>query len=243
MKAFPGIAVVALLLAGCDDQAGNNAAGGGAPPLTQIQAPNGDWSEMVEATPEGGFRMGNPSAPVKLVEYGSLGCHVCAEFSEQGSEPLRNNYVKTGQVSWEFRPYILFPSDPGVSMLLRCHGPGAFFQLSDQLYADQENWIGKLQQLPPELQQQMQSMTPQQQAATMVKAAGIDQFFRVRGMPQARIDACLADAQGIQSLAETTALGNREGVQGTPTFFINGQRVENAASWAALEPQLRAAVR
>jgi protein-disulfide isomerase len=244
MKAFIGGAALALLLAGCgDDKAGNSAGNGAGPPLAQIPAPNGDWTEMVEATPEGGFRMGNPNAPVKLVEYGSLGCHVCAAFSKEGGEPLRANYVKTGQVSWEFRPYILFPSDPGVSMLLRCHGPGAFFQLSDQLYADQPNWIAKLQALPPEVQQQLQAMTPQQQSVTYVRAAGIDQFFRVRGMPEARIDACLADSQGMQKLAEVSARGNREGVNGTPTFFINGVRAERAASWAALEPLLRAAAR
>ena len=236
-----GGAALALLLAGCGDQTGNVAGGNDNVPLAQIKAPSGEWTEIVAATSEGGFRMGNPDAPVKLVEYGSLGCHVCADFSTEGSEALREKYVKTGQVSWEFRPYILFASDPGVSMLLRCQGPGPFFQLTDQLYADQKNWMGKLQSLPPEIQQQFPSMTPQQQATTLVRAAGLDQFFRVRGMPEARINACLADEQGLKELAEVTARGNREGVTGTPTFFINGRKAEDAARWKALEPMLRAA--
>ena len=86
--------------------------------------------------------MGNPDAPVKLVEYGSLGCHVCAEFEEQGAPELRDTYVKSGQVSWEFRTYLLFPTDPGVSMLLQCHSENAFFPLVEQLYAQQTELDG-----------------------------------------------------------------------------------------------------
>ncbi|HEX2762279.1 MAG TPA: thioredoxin domain-containing protein, partial [Allosphingosinicella sp.] len=43
-----------------------------------------DWTRTVVATPEGGFRMGNPAARVKLVEYGSLTCGHCAAFSRAG---------------------------------------------------------------------------------------------------------------------------------------------------------------
>ena len=246
MRLFIGAAVLALLLAGCGDKTGGNAAAGGneSAPLVNIPAPNGDWSQIVTATPEGGFRMGNPTAPVKLVEYASFTCPHCAEFSEQGGAKLRDQYVKSGRVSWEFRPFLLFPSDPGVAMLLRCHGPDPYFQLAEQLYADQENWVAKMRAMPPEAQQQLQTLTPEKRAETLVRAAGIDQFFRVRGMPEGRIAACLADAQALKDLvAVTDRATNQEGVTGTPTFFINGKTVENTASWDALEPALRAAAR
>jgi protein-disulfide isomerase len=239
----PLLGVAALALAGCGDGGGNRAEAESAAPLAQIKAPNGDWTQTVAETPEGGYRMGNPDAPVKLIEYGSLTCHVCAEFSEAGSEPLRERYVKSGQLSWEFRPYLLFPTDPGISMLLKCQGPGPFFRLTDQLYADQRNWASKLQQLSPAEQERLQAMAPQERAAALVRATGVDQFFRQRGMPQARIDACLADAEALQQLAALTERGNREGVTGTPTFFIDGSVAQGAASWEALEPRLRAALR
>ena len=54
-------------------------------------------------TPEGGFRMGNPAAPIKLVEYGSLACPHCRHFEETGYKPLLQTYVRTGRVSYEFR--------------------------------------------------------------------------------------------------------------------------------------------
>jgi protein-disulfide isomerase len=243
---FPALvaAALALLLAGCGDRSGDPAAGGNAAaPLAQIRAPNGDWTQIVAATPEGGFRMGNPAAPVKLVEYGSVGCHICANFSREGSAPLRDTYVKSGRVSWEFRPYLLFPSDPGMAMLLRCRGPEPFFQLLDQLYAGQKDWMARLQAISPAAQAQLQSLPPQERATALVRLAGIDRFFQVRGMPAGRVAACLADPQALKDLTALTERGNQEGVTGTPTFFINGRQVPNTSSWEALEPALRAAAR
>ena len=240
---YGSAAALALALAGCGDD-GNVQVNETAmnAPLTQIPAPQGDWTQMVQETPEGGYRMGNPDAPVKLVEYGSLGCHVCADFAADATEELRDTYVKSGQVSWEFRPFMLFPSDPGVTMLLRCMGPGPFFRLSDQLYADQENWMGRLREMPPEQAAQLEAMAPAERLGPLVRITGVDQFFRQRGMPEARINACLADPAALQRLMEITRQGNEEGVSGTPTFFINGRIQEQATAWRLLEPRLRAAI-
>jgi protein-disulfide isomerase len=238
-----GAAALALLLAGCGDGAGN----GQTPaadnaPLKQIAAPNGDWTQAVVKTPEGGFRMGNPDAPVKLVEYGSLSCPHCAEFEEQGGPQLRDKYVTSGQVSWEFRTYLLFGPDAGISALLHCQGESAFFPMVEQLYADQRNWGAKLQSLPPEQLQQIQNLPPREAAPVMLRATGVDEFFRQRGMPASRIQSCLADPAVLDQVTAVTKRGNDEGVNGTPSFFINGQIVDRAANWAALEPALRAAI-
>ncbi len=48
-------------------------------PPAKAQAAH-DWSRTVAMTPEGGFRMGNPAAKVKLIEYGSLACPHCRHF-------------------------------------------------------------------------------------------------------------------------------------------------------------------
>jgi protein-disulfide isomerase len=239
MKTLVCGAALALLLAGCG-QSGNSS-GNASAPIVAIPAPNGgDWTETVEQTADG-FRMGNPNAPVKLVEYASPTCSHCAEFSAQGTGPLKTNYVKTGRVSWELRPYMIFPSDPGIAMLLRCQGAAPFFQLTEQMYADQPNWAGRLQSLPPEVLQQLDGMSPAQRASTLVRATGMDEFFRLRGMPEGNITKCLADTAQLTALAALTERANNEGVTGTPTFFINGNKVESAASWKELEPSLRSA--
>jgi len=243
-----GAAALALMLAGCgggDNSSTSNlsSATGQVEPLTQIPAPNnGNWTEIVSQTPDGGWLMGNPDAPVKLVEYASITCHVCAEFSEQGGAILRDQYVRSGQVSWEYRPYVIFPTDPGIFMLLRCQGAAPFFRLSEQLYHDQSNWSGRLRDMPPEQAAQLEQMSPTQRAAALVRVTGLDQFFRQRGMPESRINQCLADQANLTQLGEITQRGTQEfGVSGTPTFFINGDNA-NASSWATLEPVLRAAI-
>jgi protein-disulfide isomerase len=242
-----GALALALALAGCggsgNDSGANLSSATGQPPvLKQIAAPNnGDWTETVAATPEGGFRMGNPDAPVKLVEYASITCPHCAEFAEQGGPTLRDVYVKSGQVSWEYRPYMIFPTDPGLFMLLRCQGAAPFFRLTDQLYADQRNWVGRLQAVPREQLASLEQLTPAERAPALVRLAGLDQFFRQRGMPESRINSCLADPQNLQQLGAITSRGDQEGVTGTPSFYINGAKID-ADRWSRLEPSLRQAV-
>jgi protein-disulfide isomerase len=241
-----GAAALALLLAGCGEGGGNQAAGSANDaPIAQIPAPNGDWTQMVRKTAEGGFLMGNPDAKAKLVEYGSLSCPHCAEFEEEGAGMLRDKYVKSGQLSYEFRTYLLFPTDPGVSALVHCQGEAAAFPLIEQLYADQSNWLGRIQSLPPEQLQQIQTMPPQQAAAAVVTATGLTEFFQQRGMPESRIRSCLADPAGYDMLAGIKKRGDEEGVNGTPTFFLNGKVVEMSPGkiWPQLEPQLQQAIR
>jgi protein-disulfide isomerase len=241
-----GAVALGLLLAGCGDNGNVSAptANGQQAGLAQIPAPNhGDWTQIVSETPEGGYRMGNPDAPVKLVEYASITCPHCGEFAEGATVPLRDQYVHSGQVSWEYRPYMLFATDPGLFALLRCQGPTPFFQMIEQLYGDQQNWAVRGQQVQEQQGASLAAMNPVQRSAALIRGAGLDQFMRQRGMPQGRIDSCLADERNLQRVADDTARAtNEQGVNGTPTFFINGTRQENVGTWQTLEPLLRTAL-
>jgi protein-disulfide isomerase len=240
-----GALALGLLLASCGSSDSNlaAAAANSSAPLPQIAAPNnGDWTQVVSETAEGGYRMGNPNAPVKLVEYASITCPHCGEFAETGTEPLRDRYVRSGQVSWAYRPYMRFPTDPGIFMALRCQGPQPFFRMIEQLYSTQQQWTEPLRTITPEQQQQLQNLPPLTRAARLVQLTGLDQFFRQRGLPQSRLDACLSDAQGLQKLSDIMNYGtNHDNVTGTPTFIINGEQ-QQVGTWAELEPRLRAAM-
>lgn len=252
MKAFigAGALTLALLLSGCGgdkDAASNNTASGQpaqSAPLAQVEAPNGDWTQVMSETADGGYLMGNPNAPVKLVEYASFTCPHCAEFSEQGVPTLKDKYVKSGQVSWEFRPFLLFPTDPGIAMLVRCQGVGPFSRLSEQLYAEQKNWVKGFQGVSDAEMQRIQSLPPLQRVTALTKAGGVDQFFRQRGMPEQKINACLADQAGLDRVAAITqkATADLPNFPGTPAFTINGELAPDTASWMALEPKLKEAI-
>ena len=243
-RAIASAAVFGLALAGCSRSGGNEAAqSNGAAPLPQIAAPNhGDWTESVSLTERGGYLMGNPNAPVKLIEYGSITCPVCARFSVDAYEALTSRYVRSGQVSWEYRPFLIHATDPGVFLLLRCAGPAPYFRLAEQLYATQREWAGRAESLPPDQAQQIQSLEPHAQASAMVRVMGVDQFFRQRGISEARINACLADDAALQQLGEIARRASTEdNVTGTPTFIVNGDKLDTT-DWANLETRLRAAV-
>lgn len=239
-----GATALALLLSGCGGESskdgGQSTAGGTAAPV--VAAPNGgDWTQTVAQTPEGGFVMGNPNAPVKLVEFASMTCPHCAEFSEASTE-LVDKYVKTGQVSYELRNYVRDPADMAAALLARCGGPAPFFKMTDQMFAAQEEWFKKLQTMSPAQQQQLQSLPPAQAIAAIAEQAGLVQFVQMRGLPAQKAQQCLSDEAAIQRLVEMTNKGNELQLPGTPSFLINGQLVQNAASWKELEPRLKEAV-
>ena len=249
MKAFKlsAAAALALALAGCggSDTAGGNTAAAGAEQnfkVDQIAAPNGaNWADTVTQTADGGFLRGNPAAKVKVVEYGSMTCSHCADFSEKGEPALIDKYVKSGQVSFEFRNFVRDPADMAAALIARCNGATAFFPLTEQLFASQAEWMAKLQEMPADQQAQLQNMTPAQAVGVYAQAAGLVDFARVRGIPAAKAQACVADAAQVQKLVE---IGQKAGdIPGTPAFLINGTLVPNSADWKTLEPAIQQALR
>lgn len=241
------VALMALALGSCGDKMGSNdaAANATAAPLEQIAAPNGgDWTQVVEATPEGGFRMGNPNAKVKLVEYGSLTCPHCADFSEKGVPVLESTYVKSGQVSYEMRNYVRDPIDLAASLLSRCGGAAPYFKLTDQLFAAQREWLDKFSGLDQAAQQRLSAMQPSEQTGELARIGGLIDFMKVRGVPEAKAKACLADKAAMDKLVSMANVANTQyQLPGTPTFLINGNVVPDTASWDALEPALREALK
>jgi protein-disulfide isomerase len=233
----------ALLAAGCKDKSGVAGPANGQP-VAAVPAPAGtDWTQVTGESDEGGFRMGNPDAPVKLVEYASLSCPHCAEFAHEAAAVLQDHYIKSGRVSWEFRPFLLFPTDTAVTLLARCGGPAPFFLLADQLYAEQDAWMGRIRQLRQEDVEAIFNLPPQQSMPKVIEATGLTQFFRMRGMSETRISGCLADRKALDRLIEIREKGSSQyNVTGTPTFFINGDKVEDVAGWKELEPELKKAL-
>ncbi|AQR74932.1 thioredoxin domain-containing protein [Sphingomonas sp. LM7] len=238
------IALLPLLaLAACGGGEGNSSAPVSSAPVAQTPPPAGkQWADVVVKTPEGGYLQGNPSAPIKLVEYGSRTCPTCGRFGVEAAEPLRANYISTGKVSYEFRDFPLHGApDLALALLNRCAGTEAFFPMLDQIFANQPSFFEKMEKLPEGFQQQLQTMAPPQAAAAMADAAGMVEFAKQRGIPEAKARQCLADQAAIKEVADSLADGsNNKGVTGTPSFFINGDKID-AALWSQVETALKAA--
>src|SRR5215208_974906 len=247
MKAIPILAGAAAMiaLAGCDQKQSNEAADSPLK-LEQVAPPQGgDWTTIVSATPGGGFVMGNPNAKAKLIEFGSLTCPHCREFDETGVGPLINTYVKSGQVSWEFRNYVRDPIDLAAALIARCNGPAGFFPLARAFYKDQPNWMAKLKDAPPAELEGLSTLPPDRIGLAAANIAGFPQWAAMRGLPEARSTKCLTNANEVNRMVEMNANAMQEypNFPGTPMFALNGKMLEKTAGWASLEPQLREALR
>jgi protein-disulfide isomerase len=231
-------APLALGLAACGEEAEEGAPKG--EPIAAIAPPAGtSWVETAAVTPEGGYAIGNPDAPLKLVEYASHTCHVCAEFSQQGAAGL-DEYVATGVVSYEIRNLIRDPIDLSIALLARCGSPQAFHPLANQAWGSFDDLMATVQANSAALQQAQQA-PPAQRFQAIAQAAGVLDFFAARGISRDQAMQCLADTDKAQQIATASQTqGDELQITGTPTFFLNGSRLE-PTSWAALEPLLQQA--
>ncbi len=243
---FLTCAMALVAIAGCNSKQGDAATNATAPTgsIGPVAAPkDGDWSQVVNQTPAGGFLMGNPQAKVQLIEFGSMTCSHCREFDEQGVQPLIDQYVKTGKVGYEFRNYVRDPFDLAASLIARCNGPKSFFPLERALYEDQPNWVGKLQAAPQAQLEALQSMPPNQQFIEVAKLAGFQEWAAARGVPQAKTTQCLSDQKAIDQLVQMTgdATTQYPEFQGTPTFIVNGKLFPiqvGSPAWTQLKAEL-----
>jgi protein-disulfide isomerase len=245
MKRLIGTAVLALTIAGCGSGGdnGQSAATSGNVTLTKVAPPAGtQWTDVVEKTAEGGFRMGNPNAEVKLIEFGSRSCPHCAKFDED-SGPLRTTYVASGNVSYEFRDFMIHPEDPAAAALGQCGGPAPFFALLDQMFAEQPNTFARLEKIPPEAAAQLQSKPASEQVAWFAENAGYLDFVKQRGISEEKARSCLADQKALEALVATNQRDTSQyNITGTPTFVVNGKVVDGVNDWAGLEPVLKGAL-
>jgi len=241
---LPALAAAALMLAGCHKKADDSATAPAANTTAAASgpvgtAPAGGWAEQVVQTPDGGYRMGNADAPVKLVEYGSRTCPHCGDFAKESMADIKQ-MVGTGKLSYEFRDFPIHAPDLAAILLGQCNGPSTYFPILEAMFADQVNSLPKLEKLPPNFQQSMQGKTPNQQAVMWADLMGYTSFVAQRGVPSAKAQACLADPKAVDVLgARLQKEGSR--IEYTPSFIINDGEVISGLTWPDLKTKLVAA--
>ncbi|WP_174291757.1 DsbA family protein [Sphingomonas bacterium] len=240
---FAALLLASLSLAACSK--GDAGTGSSAPstPVAAKPAPAGQsWADTVTRTAEG-YVMGNPDAPIKLAEYGSRLCPTCGALARESYDPLTKKYVATGKVSFEFREFMVHgPADLPPALLGLCVDKAAFFPVLEQMFHDQASFDDGLQKLTPAQQQALQTAKPDQVIAMLAEAEGVIPYMKQRGLPEAKIQACLADRATTDKLTKTTQDKTADGtVSGTPTLLINGKVVQGAITWPQLETALKAA--
>jgi protein-disulfide isomerase len=241
-------AAAVLALSACQkDNKGNGTATPADDTVTITQAnppPGGTWADVVNATADG-YLMGNPNAKVKLLEIASLGCPFCKKFDDEGA-PHLIEHVKSGQMSWEFRPYLIHgPVDMAANLIARCNGTKSFFPLMLAMYKDQAKWMGKIEATPQDKLEQVQNLPTDQVFVAIANIAGLQDWAAARGVPKAKSSQCLTDQKMIDHEVQVTTNVNNQfpEFKGTPSFAIDGKMLEDSGTWEKLKPQLEAALK
>jgi protein-disulfide isomerase len=192
-------------------------------------------------SPDGGYQIGNPQAPIKLIEFGALSCSHCAEFSEKASAEIRDNFVASGRVSYELRFMMNNFLDVPAVLLATCGSSEAVVPLSDQFWGWQKTLFENLQKVGDAQLQAAAQLPPEQRFGAIAAAGGMDQFFASRGIAADQGKICLADGAKATRLAtNSTAQGEKFKIEGTPTFTLNGQKLDGN-TWEAIRVELEKA--
>lgn len=203
-----------------------------------------DWSNTIAATPEGGIRIGNPDARVKIVEYASYTCSHCKVFNETAVPAIKAKYIATGNVSLEQRSFVRNGPDFSASLLVACQAPRPALGLVEKLFADQDNWTKPFADMSSADAQIVQGLRADQQPAKMAELGGLTAWAEARGVPAAKQTACLNDKTAQDRLvASRNEAMTKHKLSGTPLFLLNGTAVAGVYDWGKLEPSVKAALK
>jgi protein-disulfide isomerase len=173
--------------------------------LTAACVATGASAGVMDPEP-GDMALGSAKARVTVIEYASVGCPHCADWTHDVFPTLKAKYIETGRMRFVVREMIT--GDPTIAtagfMLARCAGPDKYFQVVDQVYARQAQMWGK--------------------AANA--GAVLGEIAKGAGMTEDAYETCIGDQKGLDALNARVAQHNKDGVSSTPTFFVNGKKYE-----------------
>jgi protein-disulfide isomerase len=164
-------------------------------------------SELMKPTDLPDITLGNKDAKVTIVEYASMTCPHCAHFTNDVFPDLKKKYIDTGKVFYVFRDFPLDNLASAVSMLARCAGDDKAMPMIETFYAKQADWA-------------------------FVEGNPVPKLFDIAkqaGFTQESFDKCLTNQKLLDKItAERSRASDTFGVSATPTFFINGKRLQEA---------------
>ncbi|MGD2025798.1 MAG: DsbA family protein [Methyloceanibacter sp.] len=186
--------------------------GGATPEATSLE------DQLLEPGPLGEREYGNRNAPVTVIEYVSLTCPYCRAYHAKVFPRIKRTYVDTGRVRYIIREFAIGQTAGAAAIITRCAPKSKFLALNEAYLARQSEWVS-------------QEMRPD----------ALYKIAKSSGMSRAQFDKCSSNQSIIDGLTEVKQRGRKYGVVGTPTFFINGQKLQGEVTFeqmkALIEPQ------
>jgi len=150
--------------------------------------------------------LGDPDAPVTVIEYASMTCSHCASFHTGTLPKLKEQYIDTGKVKFIMREFPLDNLAGAASMLARCVAEDKFYPFVDMLFEKQSQW-----------------------ARASDPVAELRQVSKLAGFTEERFNQCVTDQEALEYIQQVRADGDQKyDIRATPTIIINGQKLEGA---------------
>lgn len=153
--------------------------------------------------------LGADDAPITMVEYASWTCPACLQFHSDVVPMLKADYVEAGHVKFVFREFPTAPTNISVAgfAVARCAGEDRYYDVIDDLFAAQTNVLN-LARSGGDIESALRTL------ATSYGIEG-DGFT-----------ACLSNQDVTYAIGESVMKGDSQGVNSTPTVFINGEKLQ-----------------
>jgi protein-disulfide isomerase len=152
--------------------------------------------------------LGDPNAPVTVIEYASFTCPHCRNFHETNFDRLKADYIDTGKVHFVYREVYFDRFGLWAGMVARCGGADRYFGIVDLLYDKQTEWLAGDE--PAQI------------------ADNLRRIGRSAGLSEDQLNACLQDGEMAQELvADYQRNAEADGVDSTPSFVIGGKTYSN----------------
>jgi protein-disulfide isomerase len=184
--------------------------------LAALAACNKSGATLGAAGPED-MTMGNPQAKVLVAEYASVACPHCAAFNNDIFPAFKAKYIDTGKVHYVFHEMLVGgQAEQALAaagfLLARCAGKDKYFAVNDEIFHAQTAIFtsGDLR-------------------------GGLLRIAQSLGMTEPQFNACVGDQAALKALDARVEQASKDGVNSTPTFIINGNKLVGEQTLAVLD--------
>jgi len=178
-----------------------------------VETPGISIDELMKPGPLGDMSEGSKDAPVTIIEYSSMTCEHCARFHRNVYPLVKEKYIDTGKVRLIMREFPLDRLALAAAMMVRCADESQYFPMITVLYQQQNEWS---------------------KASDPVTA--LFKIAKLAGFTEDKFNACLKDQEIAKGIRDVMNKGREKfAVNVTPTFFINGQKLNGGLSFEDFE--------
>lgn len=194
-----------------------------------------DWNAMQTVSPRG-HTVGNPDAPLKLIQFVSYSCIHCAHFEKDSDAPLRALYIAEGKAQVEVRHSIRNQVDLAAALMSECGTPKKFFANHRAFMFSHDKWMAKAAAANEAQQVRWRTGSLGSRMQAIAGDLGFYELMEKRGYRRVELDRCLSDYDAAKRITANSAADREEfGIAGTPSFALNGKLLANVHSWPDLQ--------